>query len=148
MRTARRPTGLPGTGPTTAQLGLPVARLTVGLRDEQGTPFLAVQSTVDPQQGFLLPLATAPVCAGLGLLTRLGRLHALYWGLAYGVGPVGPATRVRFETARLRYATSCEVPVHALGAGCWVAEAGGTYDRVVLLEHGVEVAAAPLADRW
>ncbi len=79
-----RPTMFGGRGSSLtvgSQVVLSRSRLTVRLRNEGEPPYLEVRSRLDPRQSCLVPLGHRPVLEGLSLLTRIGRVHALCWGL-------------------------------------------------------------------
>lgn len=116
------------------------------LRLSGGLAFLDVRSHVDSAQGFLLPVSHRPVLAGLSSFTRWGRLHAVYWALAYGLGEIPEV--VRFEASTLRYRRSVEVRPDPVGGDCWVAAADGVFGSAALLTGGYETHRVPLADRW
>jgi len=133
-------------GAVAGRVVLARARLAVELRLSGGLAFLDVCSGVDSAQGFLLPVSHRPVLAGVSSYTRLGRLHAVYWALAYGIGEIPEV--VRFEAATLRYRRSVEVRPDLMGGDCWVAAADGVFGSAALLTAGCETHRVPLADRW
>ena len=114
-------------------VGLVRSRLRVQSYEDRGVVFLDVQSDLDPRQSFLLPLAHRPVLAGVASFTPVGRMHAVCWALAYGVGVVPVDAFVRFGSDRLRYATTLTSAVHQLAPGCWVADAVGVFNTAVLV---------------
>lgn len=109
------------------------SQLLVHLREDRGLVFLEARSRVEPAQWYLLSLVHRPVLAGLTSITRLGAMHALCWGLAFGVGPVPEDAMVRFESGTLRHATTVDSAVQRLTDDCWVADARGVLTRATLL---------------
>jgi len=123
------------------------SQLSLRLAERRGIAVLEVRSRVDAGQCFHVPLDGRSVLAGLRSFTRLGRVHALSWALAFGVGPLPLGATVRFESGTLRHATSAETPAHLLARGCWVADARGVFARATLLAPGHEALTVPLDDR-
>ena len=110
--------------------------------------FLEVRSEIDPAQHFLLPLPSPPEIDGLAVPTRLGRLHALYWSLAFGTGTLSKGSLVRFQTDGIRYRRTVDVAPNQLGEQCWVAEAQGAFSTAATVAAEIETARVHLADRW
>lgn len=131
-----------------ARVALKATGLVVELRQDGDLQFLDVQSRIDPRQDFLLPVPPRPAFAGLSMHTRMGRLHAVCWGLVYGSSPLPDAGRVRFEADTLRYRQVAEVPVHRVSERCWVAGAEGVFSTAVLLTPDIEVGRVRLTSRW
>lgn len=147
----------PAIGPQTATevpagatppLVLQRAHLALELKQDGGLRYLLARSTVDPMQSLLLPLSDDVVCTGLSLFTRLGRMHSLCWGLAYGVGSLPDDVVVEFASGTLRYRQSAEVTPLRLGDDVWVADAEGVFSSVTMFCGDVELHRAALADRW
>ncbi len=125
---------------------LPRVRLVVGLRRSAGVEFLDVKSLADPAQNLLLPVAHRPVVAGLSCFTAVGRFHAVYWALAYGLGE--PPDGVRFESGTLRYRREVDVAPNPVADGCWVAAAEGVFTTATVLVGNHATHRVRLADRW
>ena len=124
------------------------SHLVVELRSAAGTDYLDVRSRVDRRQGFLLPLRAVPLCGGLSLFSRLGRLHAEYWSMAYGQRLDGDLPVVRFEKVPAPGARFAEVSALPIGDRWWVADATGLFGRVALRREERDLARTELADRW
>ena len=133
----------------TATVRLRQSRLIVALCMEGDSEYLLVQSGVDREQSFVLPLRDEPLCGGLSLHTRVGRLHALYWGLAYGAGPLDSTAQLRFEPDPVRRRAPVQGVIHPLADGrWWVADADGIFAQAVLSISGAGDTVIPLSDRW
>jgi hypothetical protein len=132
----------------TGQIKLAAARLVVELHQDGELLFLDVRSVLDPRQAFLLPLPAPPAIDGLGLFTRLGRLHALPWGLAYGAGTLPAGAVVSFSSDTLRFRRSATASPVQLGELAWAAVAEGDFRTAATVVNGVETARVVLADRW
>jgi len=120
----------------------------VELRRDRGLPFLDVRSRVDANQSLLLPLGHRPTVSGLSLHTRLGRVHALYWGLAYGSGQLPGPALVRFESGTLRYRTAVDAQPHQLDGQYWVVAAEGVFATATLVVGDHETERVRLAVCW
>ncbi len=125
---------------------LPTAHLVVELHRQAGVEFLHVQSLVDPAQNFLLPVAHRPALAGLSGFTKVGRVHAVYWALAYGLGE--PPDGVHFESGALRYRREVVVTPNPIIDDCWVAAGGGVFTTAMALVGDDVTQCVGLADRW
>ena len=138
--------------PRELALGAPVvllrAHVDIQLKAYRGTPFLAVRSRIDPSQSFLLPARHRPTLSGLSVHTRLKRIHALYWGLAYGFGDLGQDAVVRFEPDPRRGGRRVDVAPQSLGHHYWVADAEGIFSSVAMLVGEQEAGRTQLADHW
>ncbi len=110
--------------------------------------FLHVRSTIDTRQGYLLPLRPERLCGGLSLFTRVGGLHALFWALAYGAGPLEVSDVIHFATADLRHRTTTSVEPRPVGQHHWVAAAPGSYAWAAFERDGVQLASGRISDRW
>ena len=117
-------------------------RLVVEVR---GTDQLHVHSLVDDQQRHVLPLRPELLCGGLALYTKLGRLHAIYWSIAYGVGPLSRSDVISFSTDQLRYRETTNIAPIPMGDRCWVAAVHGSYTSAGFHRGGVELASVGLA---
>lgn len=138
-----------GSGPAVAtadcsEVVLTRSRLFVEVRVDRGLVFLDIRSRLDPTQSFLVSLGHRPVLSGLTSFTRVGGLHALYWGLAFGVGAVPDDAVVRFESGTLRHPHSARSAVRRLSGECWVADAPGVFARATLLAGKRETASSRL----
>jgi len=127
-----------GTGPSAPaahdpQVVLARSHLQARLHREDGLTFLDVTSRLAPSQSFLLSLTHEPLLAGIAAYTPLGRMHAVSWALAFGVGPLPDDSVVRFEPAGHRYATTVEAWVQPLTEQHWVAEAVGVFSSCVIV---------------
>jgi hypothetical protein len=97
-----------------ARVRLTASRLQVELHEDGPLRVLDVRSLVDPRQAFLLPLPCAPAIEGLSLPSRLSRIHALYWALAYGSSGLPVGCVVRFSTNTLRFRRTAVAVPHQL----------------------------------
>lgn len=123
------------------------AHLEVELRQDGPLRFLLVRSRIDLAQAYLLPVPALGV-VGLAQHTRLGRLHALHWGLAYGRSAAGAECAVRFEDSARPQWRAATVRQRRLADDCWVADAEGVFDTAVLLAGDDRTCRVRLADRW
>jgi hypothetical protein len=130
------------------QVVLTESRLLVELHDDGGLCYLDVRSLIDREQMFLLPLTPGPGIDGLAMHTNLGRLHALYWGLAWGAGTLPVGASVRFSSDALRFRGTAEVTPRQLGSEAWVADAEGTFTSATTVVSGIDTARTQLAERW
>lgn len=128
-----------------ARIVLPHAHLRVELQQD-GPGYLIAQSQIDPAQSYLLSLTGTRIC-GLTQYTALGRIHALYWAMAYGVGPIPAASVIRFDSGTSRYRSTVEVTPMLLAADYWVADAEGIFATAALIHAGEEIARTELAAR-
>ncbi len=131
---------------TVDQVGVSRTGLVVRLCCNGNLEFLDVRSVVDRAQGFLLPVGHRPALAGLASYTRLGRIRAVFWGLAYGFG--APPDHVRFEAATLRFCRSVDVVPRRLSPDYWIAGAEGVFASAALLSGARETTKVVLPDRW
>jgi len=120
-------------------------RLVVEVR---GTDQLHVQSLVDNQQRYVLPLRPELLCGGLALYTKLGRLHAIFWSIAYGVGPISRSDVISFSTDQLRYRETTNTAPIPVGDSAWAAAVHGSYTSAGFHRGGVELASVRLAGWW
>jgi hypothetical protein len=127
------------------QVTLVPSILVVEAIEEDRLLFLEVRSRVDPTQALLLAVSHRPVLAGIASFTALGRVHAMCWALAFGVGNLPEGAQVRFESGTLRHARTAVSAVHRMAHQCWVADAEGVFTRVALVIGGEERACARLA---
>lgn len=134
-------------GGASRAVALTSSRLLVQAVDDHGTVFLEAHDRSDSTRSFLLALAHRPVIEAISSFTPLGRMHAICWGLAFGVGSPSPGAQVRFESGTLRHATMSVCVVRPLADDCWVADAEGVFGSAVLLEDGQERARTWLAPR-
>jgi hypothetical protein len=131
-----------------ARVRLTASRLQVELHQNGTLRVLDVRSLVDPRQAFLLPLPCAPAIEGLSLPSRLSRIHALYWALAYGSSRLPVGCVVRFSTNTLRFRRTVVAVPHQLSTDCWVADAEGLFGTAATVVDDVETARVRLADHW
>lgn len=124
------------------------SHLQVELRCVSGTDYFDVRSRVDRRQNFLLPLRPEPLCGGLALFSRLGRLHAEYWSMAYGLRSDGDYPQVRFQRPSAGLSGAVDVEATPIGDRWWVADARGLYAYAALRLDDVELARTELADAW
>lgn len=124
------------------------SRLSVQLSEQGDLRFLEVHSRLDPEQCLLLPIGHRPELAGLSMYTRLGWIHSICWGLAYGFGELGEQAVARFRTDTLRYRVSVDARPRRLGDDLWLADVEGVFDSVALLVGDRTVRRAPLAESW
>ena len=124
------------------------SRLMVELHDDGGLCYLDVRSLIDPEQMFLLPLTPGPGIDGLAMHTNLGRVHALYWGLAWGAGTLPAHASVVFSSDGLRFRRTVPATPRPLGPEGWVADAEGAFASAATVVAGVETARTQLAERW
>lgn len=127
---------------------LPSSRLLVTLHEGGPLEYLDVRSTVDPAQALLLPLPVPPAIDGISLETRLSRLYALPWALAYGRGVLPAGASVAFSTGTVRFRRTVRSSPVQLGQGCWVADVEGLFATAAVVVDGVVTARAALADHW
>ena len=103
-------------------VGSPVAaggsRLMVRLRDEEELADVEVRDRIRPGQPLLVALRHRPVLDGVCRYTRIGRVHALCWRLAFGVGELPPEAVVGVESGTRRFCAAAEARVSRLG-GPW-----------------------------
>ena len=130
------------------QVALASARLVVELHEDGAVAYLDVRSVLDPGQAFLLPLPSPPAIDGLAMSTRLGRLHDLSWGLAWGSGVPPEGCVVSFSSDSLRFRRNTEVVPQVMADRCWIACAEGVFSTAATVAHGVETARIPLAHRY
>lgn len=130
------------------QLALPASRLVVRLREDDDLACLEVRSRLDRTQSFLLPLTQQPILAGLSMSTRLSRLHAHAWALAYGTGRLPEKCLLRFESDGLRYRRTYDAVPQRMGERLWVADAEGIFATVAAVTADIETARVRLAVRW
>jgi CheY-like chemotaxis protein len=145
------PTKLPAVqpaDPSTEQLYLRRSRLAVAIHEDVQTSFLQVRSTVDPHQSFLLPLQDQLLSGGVSLHSRLGWMHAVYWGLAYGAGPLPEHATVQFEPSIRRPEPVVEVLPRMLNAHWWVADAEGIFETAGVRTPHTDLGRIRLGDRW
>ena len=114
----------------------------------RGTDQLHVQSLVDDRQSYVLPIRPELLCGGLACYTKLGRLHAIYWSIAYGVGPISRSDVISFSTDQLRYRVTTNIAPIPVGDSAWVAAAHGSYTSAGFHRGGVELASVRLAGWW
>ncbi len=88
---------------------------------------------------------TGPRCRD-SVHTRLKRIHALYWGLAYGFGDLDQDAVVRFEPDPRRRGPRVDVAPQSLGHHYWVADAEGIFSSVAMLVGDQEAGNTQLAD--
>ena len=131
-----------------ARVQLAASRLVVELRHAGPVMTLDVRSFVDPSQEFLLPVPAAPAIDGIATFTRLGRMHSLDWGLAYGAGTLPADTVITFSSNSLRFRQTATARPTQLGEYCWVADAEGLFTTAATVNAGVETARVALADAW
>lgn len=147
----RRPLGDPAplgaiSGPV-GSVSLPVAHLVAELHRQSGVEFLHVQSSVDPAQDFLLPVAHRPAVAGLSGFTAVGRVHAVYWALVYGVGE--PPDEVLLASgAALRWRREVVLTPIPVTDDCWVAASDGLFTTATIFVGDHVTHHVGLADRW
>ncbi|MGZ6793381.1 MAG: hypothetical protein ACXVFV_10550 [Mycobacteriales bacterium] len=127
---------------------LPSSRLVVELHEGGPLDHLDVRSAVDPAQALLLPLPVPPAIDGISLETRLSRLYALPWALAYGRGVLPAGAVVAFSTGSLRFRRTVRSTPVQLSQGCWVADAEGLFATAAVVVDGVVTTRAALADHW
>lgn len=133
----------------TAETALVEAWLTARVWRDGPLLYLDLRSRIDPRQSFLLPVGHAPVIAGMALWTPLGRIHALYWGLAYGRGELPAGSTVRFDADGPCAHRSVVAAVVSLGDGGWVAAAEGVFAAATVVSgDGVDVARTDLSTHW
>jgi CheY-like chemotaxis protein len=147
------PTAVPAAqpaDPSTEQLYLRRSRLAIAISEDRQTSFLHVQSTVDPRQSFLLPLRDQLLSGGVSLYSRLGWLHAVYWGLAYGAGPLPEQATIQFEPSARRRVREpvVEVRPRMLSAHWWVADAEGSFETAAVKRREAHLGRIRLGDRW
>ncbi len=130
------------------QLLLTDSRLLIELHDDRDLSYLQVRSLIDPQQMFLLPLVPGPGFDGLAMHTNLGRVHALYWGLAWGAGTLPAGASVRFSSDALRFRRTVTVIPRQIGDEAWVADAEGVFTSATTVVAGIATARTQLAERW
>jgi hypothetical protein len=130
------------------QLVLSESRLMVDLHDDGDVSYLRVRSLLDPEQGFLLPLVQGPGFDGLAMHTNFGRIHALYWGLAWGAGTLPVGASVRFSSDALRFRRTVTVTPKQLDTGAWVADAEGIFTSATTVVAGIDTARTQLAEHW
>lgn len=107
--------------------------LAVRVREDSGLAFMEIRSRIDPSQSLLLPVGHRPALAAVTSFTRLSALHALCWGLAFGVGVLADDAVVRFESGTLRHRTVADATMHRLPGDWWVADAEGVFAEATLL---------------
>ena len=111
----------------------------VRLRDDRELTHVEVRDRLEPRQPLLLALGHRPVLEGIASRTRIGRVRALCWGLAFGVGELPPEAVVGFESCTLRFCTAAAARVSRLdGPSCggrWRACGGGAAGRRLLGAH-------------
>ena len=79
--------------------------------------------------------------------SRLGRIHARYWALAFGSTALPAAATVSFSTDSLRFRRTVTSIPQQLGEHCWVADAEGVFSTAATVVDGVETARIVLATR-
>jgi hypothetical protein len=109
---------------------------------------LDVSSLVDRRHTFLLPVPPGSGLDGLSLASRLGRMHAVEWGLAYGSIRLPSGASVTFSPGTLRFCRTVEVAPVVLAEDCWLAEAEGLFTTAAVVVDGVETARTALMDHW
>lgn len=114
----------------------------------RGTDQLHVQSLVGDQQSYMLPLRPKLLCGGLARHTKLGRLHAIYWSIAYGVGPISTSDVIAFSTDQLRYRETTNIAPIPVGDSAWAAAVHGSYTSARFHRGGVELARVRLTGWW
>lgn len=133
---------------STRVLVLSASHLLVELHDDGTLPYLDVRSVLDPTQAFLLPVPAPPAIDGLAMSTRLGRLHDLCWGIAWGSGVPPAGCVVTFSSGGLRFRRSVQAVPHVVCDRCWLACAEGVFSTAATVVDGVETARVPLATRY
>lgn len=108
--------------------------------------FLHVQSLLDPAQNFLLPVAHRPALAGLSGFAAVGRVNAVYWALAYGLGE--PPDEVNFESNALRYRREVVFTPNPITDDCWVAAGDGVFTTATAVVGDHVTQRVGLADHW
>jgi len=80
----------------------------VRLRDEGELADVEARNRIRPGQPLLVALGHRPVLDGVCRYTLIGRVHARYWRLAFGVGELPPEAVVGFESGTRRFWTAAE----------------------------------------
>lgn len=113
------------------QVRLPAAQLTAEVHRNKDVDYLRLHHRHDLTRDLLLPLRPDPLCGALARFTRLGRLHALYWTLAYGFGS---AHRVSLDfSSPTRFGRDAHIDARVLGDRYWIADVEGLYEHVEMM---------------
>lgn len=119
--------------------------LFVTARADRDAVFVEGWDPLDLRTSFLIGVMHAPVVEGFSSFTRLGRIHARCWAVAFGVGQLPQSACVRFEAGTLRHATAAAAAIHRLPHDCWFAAAEGVFTTAALLVDGHERARTHLS---
>ena len=120
------------------------ARFIAELHDDRKLAFLRLHNPRLPGRDLLLPLREEPVCVAMACFTPLGRLHALYWSLAFGYAEALPS-QVSFSCPDRPYREGREADLVLLGNGWWLADVEGLFSCVTVISGGVTTAQVPIA---
>ena len=126
-------------------MALAAGGLVVTALEDEGVVFVEGRDRLDSRTAFLVGVTHRPVVEGFSSFTRLGRVHARCWAVAFGVGQLAQSACVRFEAGTLRHATAAEAAIHGLPHDCWFTAAEGVFTTAALLVDGEERARTRLS---